>query len=216
MNAPTLTRLTLNPRHGAVRADLADAVSLHKTLMRLVPDNLGSTPRATAGLLFRLETTHEPIVLIQTATQPDLAALPHQYGTAHTKTLTAMFQALRPGITAHYRITAAPTIDRSAGTPHPHPVTGKRRGKTTPLTGPAALQWWQRRAQTAGLDVLTCHTTPRPFPRQDRTRPGPFHKLTQFEGIARVTNTDLLTSALRGGIGKGKTYGAGLLSLSPT
>ncbi|MFE2267239.1 type I-E CRISPR-associated protein Cas6/Cse3/CasE [Streptomyces griseosporeus] len=49
----SLTRLVLDPQHPAVRADLADVDSLHKTLMRLVPDHIGPTPRATAGLLFR-------------------------------------------------------------------------------------------------------------------------------------------------------------------
>ncbi|WP_407109613.1 type I-E CRISPR-associated protein Cas6/Cse3/CasE [Streptomyces sp. DSM 116494] len=51
----SLTRIVLDPQHAAARADLADVDSLHKTLMRLVPDHIGPTPRATAGLLFRTE-----------------------------------------------------------------------------------------------------------------------------------------------------------------
>ncbi|MFG3480103.1 type I-E CRISPR-associated protein Cas6/Cse3/CasE [Streptomyces sp. NPDC047980] len=209
-----LTRLTLDPRHTAVRKDLADVDSLHKTLMRLVPDNLGPHPRARAGLLFRLETGPEPVLLIQTAHQPDLNALPRRYGTAQTRNIAPMFTALRPGMPVRYRITAAPTIARSAGTPHPHPVTGKRRGKTTPLTGDAADAWWHRRALAAGLEPLTSHATPRPFPRKDHSRIGPY-TLTQFEGHARITDTDLLTTAVTHGIGKAKNYGAGLLSLAP-
>ncbi|WP_329392086.1 type I-E CRISPR-associated protein Cas6/Cse3/CasE [Streptomyces sp. NBC_01716] len=45
----TLTRIVLNPRHRAVRNDLADSRQLHKTLMRLVPDNLGPSPAPPPG-----------------------------------------------------------------------------------------------------------------------------------------------------------------------
>ncbi|MER5852962.1 type I-E CRISPR-associated protein Cas6/Cse3/CasE [Streptomyces sp. NPDC002012] len=211
----SLTRIVLNTSHRAVRADLTDANSLHKTLMRLAPDGLGPNPRATAGLLFRLENGTDPVLLVQTADHPDLTALPDQYGTAQTRDLTPLFQALTPGLTVRYRITAAPTAARSDGTPTRHPITGKRRGKTTPLTGQDATAWWQRRATTAGLDTTTCWATPRPFPRKDRTQPGPYYALTQFEGLARITDTHLLTNALQTGIGKGKSYGAGLLSLAP-
>ncbi|MGX8910214.1 type I-E CRISPR-associated protein Cas6/Cse3/CasE [Streptomyces netropsis] len=55
---------------------------------------------------------------------------------------------------------------------------------------------------------------PRPFPRSTRNLPGPHHHLTQFDGTARITDPDLLTTALHTGIGKGKPYGAGLLSLT--
>ncbi|MGI5041579.1 type I-E CRISPR-associated protein Cas6/Cse3/CasE [Streptomyces sp. JAC128] len=39
--------------------------------------------------------------------------------------------------------------------------------------------------------------------------------MTQFDGFARITDTGLLTHALKNGIGRAKTYGAGLLSLVP-
>lgn len=40
----SLTRISLNPHNRAVRADLADVDSLHKTLMRLAPDHNSPTP----------------------------------------------------------------------------------------------------------------------------------------------------------------------------
>ncbi|WP_329167873.1 type I-E CRISPR-associated protein Cas6/Cse3/CasE [Streptomyces sp. NBC_01685] len=84
----SLTRIALNPHTTAARADLADVDSLHKTLMRLTPDNNGPTPRTTAGLLFRTETGPDPTLLVQTAHTPDLTALPTHYGTARTIDLT--------------------------------------------------------------------------------------------------------------------------------
>ncbi|MGW6511070.1 type I-E CRISPR-associated protein Cas6/Cse3/CasE [Streptomyces niveus] len=208
----TLTRIVLNPRHRAVRNDLADSRQLHTTLMRLVPDNLGPSPRAAAGLLYRLEPAAEPVVFVQTTHHPDLTALPRHYATAKSHDLTAMFTGLQPGLLVHYRITAAPLANRSA-TAVRNPVTGSRRGKHTPLTGDAALAWWHRRATEAGLEILTGHGTPRPFPRRDTTT-GPHYRLTQFNGTARITDPHLLAHALTKGIGKGKPYGAGLLSLA--
>ncbi|MEH0400665.1 type I-E CRISPR-associated protein Cas6/Cse3/CasE [Streptomyces sp. B21-088] len=131
----SLTRIALNPHNLAVRADLADVDSLHKTLMRLVPDHNSPTPRAAAGLLFRTESGPDPTLLVQTAHVPDLINLPADYGTARTVDLTPLLNSLTPGRTVRYRITAAPTVARSAGNPNRHPVTGKRRGKITHLTG---------------------------------------------------------------------------------
>lgn len=207
-----LTRIVLDPRHRAVRADLADVNNLHKTLMRLVPDRAGPTPRATGGLLFRTEHGPDPTLLIQTAHTPDLTALPSGYGTVQTIDLTPLLSYLTPGRPMHYRITAAPTVALSAGNPTRHPVTGKRRGKTTPLTGADATAWWHRRATAAGLEPVTISSTPRPFPR---ARASPQYTLTQFDGLAHITDPGLLTHALTHGIGKAKTYGAGLLSLTP-
>lgn len=211
----SLSRLILDPRHPAVRADLADVDSLHKTLMRLVPDHAGPTPRARAGLLFRTEPEPDPVLLVQTANPPDLTALPTHYGTGRTLDLTPLLNSLTPGRTVRYRITAAPTVARSAGNPTPHPVTGKRRGKITHLTGDDALAWWQRRATAAGLEPVTITSLPRPFPRTRVTRSAPYFTLTQFDGLARITDTTRLTDALKHGIGRAKSYGAGLLSLAP-
>ncbi|RSN68457.1 type I-E CRISPR-associated protein Cas6/Cse3/CasE, partial [Streptomyces sp. WAC 05379] len=43
----------------------------------------------------------------------------------------------------------------------------------------------------------------------------PTHRLLQFDGTAHITDPDALTDALLTGIGRAKSYGAGLLSLAP-
>ncbi|WP_329392087.1 type I-E CRISPR-associated protein Cas6/Cse3/CasE [Streptomyces sp. NBC_01716] len=152
-------------------------------------------------------------MFVQTAHQPDLTSLPRHYASAQSRDLTAMFTGLQPGLPVHYRINAAPLASRSA-TAVRDPVTGGRRGKRTPLAGDDALAWWHRRATAAGLEIITGHGTPRPFPRRDRST-GPHYRLTQFNGTARITDPHLLAHALTNGIGKGKPYGAGMLSLVP-
>ena len=105
----TLTRIRLNPRCPAVRRDLYDAVQQHKTVMRLIPQGLGPQARQHAGLLFRLERDPAPTLLIQTLQPPNLAALPHAYGTAETRDLSRMLNGLIAGMPVRYRITANPS-----------------------------------------------------------------------------------------------------------
>ncbi|MGI5473348.1 type I-E CRISPR-associated protein Cas6/Cse3/CasE [Streptomyces sp. CA-132043] len=212
-----LTRIHLNLNHPVVRRDLADRVGLHKTLMRLAPDPHGPHPRQQAGLLFRLEHHHQPSLLIQTTHPPHLDGLPTRYGTVQTRDLAPVLHHLRAGQTVLYRITAAPTRHK------PAPVYGHRpdgtplrpRGIRTPLRDPDdALAWWHRQAAVAGLTLTFATLTPRPFPRRDRD--SPYHVLVQFDGHATIADPHALAAALCSGIGQGKPYGAGLLSLAPS
>lgn len=223
----TLTRIRLNRRSQAVRRDLADAVSLHKSVMLLAPDDLGENPRQQAGLLFRLEDATDdtpPTLLVQSHQPPDLTRLPHHYGTAETRPLHPMLQALTPGRPVRYRITANASATRRVLDDH-QPVNNQHGRKIIALHGDDALAWWQRRAHQAGLTLTTTAITPARFPRKRRHptaksseqthQPGPVHVLTRFDGLATITDPDQLRHALLTGIGRGKPYGAGLLTLAP-
>jgi CRISPR system Cascade subunit CasE len=212
MTGAVLARIRLNHENGAVRRDLRDAAELHRTIMRLVPDNLGDHARQQTGLLFRVDTTdYDTILLVQSSEGVlDPARLPAGYGTTEIKDLAPMFKALRPGLQVRYRITANPSKRQRLGPERP-----KERGKVIPLTGPDADQWWARRAAEAGLRLHTLLPTPLDPARSRGKSPGPKHCLVRFEGTASVTDADTLAHAIRTGIGKGKPYGAGLLSLAP-
>ncbi|MET7903875.1 type I-E CRISPR-associated protein Cas6/Cse3/CasE [Streptomyces anthocyanicus] len=194
-----IARIRLNPYSRTVQRDLRDATQMHRTVMRLAPDNLGDSPRRTAGLLYRVdETTTTSTLLIQGNTL-DPSRLPADYGHADLKDLTPMFTALRKGLPVSYRV-------EHKG----------QRGRIIPLSGPDADQWWMQRAADAGLQlhVLT-HTN------LDAARPrgadaaSMRHSLIRYDGTATITDPDALTQALLAGIGRGKAYGAGLLSLAP-
>ncbi|MFF1643191.1 type I-E CRISPR-associated protein Cas6/Cse3/CasE [Streptomyces sp. NPDC058246] len=225
----TLTRIRLNRRSKEVRRDLTDTVSLHKTVMLLAPDDLGKHPRQKAGLLYRLEDATDdtpPTLLIQSHQPPDLTRLPRDYGHAETRALHPVFQALTPGRPVRYRITANVSAARRVLDDH-QPVDNKHGRRVVALYGDDALAWWQRRAHQAGLALTTTDTTPARF-RRPRKHPhpatehgqtdhhaGPQHVLTRFDGLATITDPDRLRHALLTGIGRGKPYGAGLLSLAP-
>ncbi|MCM3266843.1 type I-E CRISPR-associated protein Cas6/Cse3/CasE [Streptomyces thermoviolaceus] len=216
-----LTRVMPDLRNRQARADLASAVNLHHRVMKLYPDGIGDQARKQLGVLFRSEDgPRGPQLLIQSRVRPDLGKLPTNYGTAETKPLTPLLEALRPGLFVRYRI-AANAI--------------RKPGKTTralyhlnsviPLTGTAAEEWWIRQAENGGLKIHSVHSTPLDTARgtstrgrqpDARTRQTVVHARTRFEGTALIQDADLLRQRLADGIGKGKAYGCGLLTLAPT
>ncbi|MGW8376007.1 type I-E CRISPR-associated protein Cas6/Cse3/CasE [Streptomyces sp. ODS28] len=191
--------------------DVENAVDLHRSVMRLFPDGLGDTARQTASVLFRLDegpAGHQ--ILIQSAVEPDLTRLSPGYGKARTKELTPLLAALRPGALVHYRITANATRKLGKNT------TAGRPKQLVPLHGQEAEEWWLRQAERAGLQPRTVQNTA----LSDATgrRQGQHritHARTRFDGLAEVHDVEALTEQIATGIGRGKSYGCGLLSVAP-
>ncbi|MFF8932310.1 type I-E CRISPR-associated protein Cas6/Cse3/CasE [Streptomyces longwoodensis] len=217
MNDVWLTRIVPHPTSRDARRDLGDAVGLHRRLMSLFPDELGPDPRASLGILHRVEDTPAgPCILMQSAHRPDLNRLPEHYGTTATRQLGPLIAALHPGATVHFRCVANPVRKPGATTRSLYNLPA-----VVPLSGTHADQWWMRQADTAGLKVLTLHSQPLDSATgvrgtrgadQQRIR----HARTRFDGTALVTDPDRLRQKLADGIGRGKAYGCGLLTLAPT
>ena len=213
-----LTSLTPNLDHRDTLTDLADVTRLHRRLMSLFPDSLGASARSAAGLLFRVETAANSVrVLIQSSIQPDLSLLPHRYGHAETTRLDGFLQMLTTGMTVRYRITANPSKQLPRGHPGPgHP------GQRVALRGAQAEAWWRKRADHAGLTLTNVVM----LPRQDLVgqQTGQIskasqkeirHAAAQYDGTATIQDVDTVRDAISKGIGRGKPYGCGLLSLAP-
>jgi CRISPR system Cascade subunit CasE len=206
-----IARIRLNPHSRTVQRDLRDATHMHRTVMRLVADNLGPSPRRTASLLYRVDETDTASTLLVQATHLDPSRLPAEYGHAEIKDLAPMFTALRKDLAVRYRIVLNPTKRERLPLEHKN-----QRGRVVPLSGPEADQWWMRRAISAGLQPHVLIPAPlaaaRPRgPEAPRMR----HNLIRYDGTATVTDPHTLTQALLTGIGRGKPYGAGLLTLAP-
>ncbi|GGM23180.1 hypothetical protein GCM10010129_79410 [Streptomyces fumigatiscleroticus] len=206
-----LARIRLNPHSREVQRDLRDATQMHRTVMRMVPDGLGDSPRQRAELLYRLEETDTSSTLLVQAAHLDPALLSAGYGQAEIKSLAPMFAALCKGLAVRYRIVLNPAKRERL------PVEEKgKRGKIVPLSGADADQWWHRRAEAAGLQLhILTPTTLAPIRPRGKEAPPMRHSLLRYDGTATVTDPTALTEALRAGIGRGKPYGAGLLSLAP-
>jgi CRISPR system Cascade subunit CasE len=208
-----LTRIIPDPRNRQASRDFRNTVELHYRVMKLFPDNLGDQARKQLGILFRAEETPQgPYLLLQSRTQPDLNLLPPGYGTADTRPLNPLLDALRPGLPVRYRIDANAVRKPRKTTQELHGLK-----PVVALTGPAATEWWQRQAEQSGLKIDTVHATrliaASGLKAQEKQR---IHNArTRFEGNALISDPELLRRRVEEGIGRGKAYGCGLLSLAP-
>ncbi|ANS62344.1 hypothetical protein SLINC_0120 [Streptomyces lincolnensis] len=86
-----------------------------------------------------------------------------------------------------------------------------------PLTGAHADEWWIRQADTVGLKPLTLNSHPLDAARTPMSGSPQriHHARTRFDGSATITDSDLLRQKITDGIGRGKAYGCGLLSIAP-
>ncbi|AJE83982.1 hypothetical protein SLNWT_3606 [Streptomyces albus] len=215
MTSLWLTRIAPDPRSREARRDLGDAVGLHRRLMSLFPDDLGPDPRRRLGLLHRVDDARGgPAILLQSAHQPDLTKLPDGYGRSATRSLDPLLGLLRGGLQIHYRCTASAVRKPGATTRSRYKLP-----EVVALHGADAEEWWQRQADTAGLKLLSLLS--QPLDDATGTRSGQKdrqrirHSRTRFDGVAVIVDPDQLRTKLTAGIGRGKAYGCGLLTLAP-
>ncbi len=204
-----LAQILVDERHREIRRELADAERLHKRLMMLVPDELGDDARTLAGLLFRVDRrVGRTRLLVQTRLQPEVHRLPAPYAQAAVRDLGPFLDRLTVGTAVHYRIVA--NASKRGGR-----NAGKQAGKIIPLRGADADEWWTRRAAGCGLELRSLVGSPLGDVTGDRTGGRVRHALTRFDGLGVIVDADAARRAVLDGVGRAKSYGAGLLSLAP-
>lgn len=211
-----LSRIALADTRPEVTGDLTDAARLHQRIMTLFPDGLGEHARAAAGILFRVDQDLAGTsILIQSHIEPDPKRLPSGYGHIQIRALDPLLDALRPGLPLRYRLTANATKKLGRNTTDGKPLT------VVPLHGAEAEAWWARKAHEAGIELRILTATSLETAQGTR-RPGNGHKpqfvrhaRTRFDGTATITDPDRLRKALTTGVGRGKSYGCGLLTIAP-
>ncbi|MET9796262.1 type I-E CRISPR-associated protein Cas6/Cse3/CasE [Nocardiopsis alba] len=209
-----ITQIQPALRSREARRDLGSAVGMHHRLMSLFPDGAGQNARQTFGVLFRVEDTPRgPQILLQSNTEPELSRLPMHYGANQTKELSPLLDALEAGRYVRYRI-AANAVRRPG-----HTTKAKNDvNSVVPLLGKEAEEWWIRQAEASGLTIHRLGSQTLDAARGER-KEGQHkirHARTLFEGTARITDACLLRERTITGIGRGKAYGCGLLSLAPS
>lgn len=206
-----LARITLNPRSRDVHHDLRDHTALHRRVSALFPDQGGNSPRTVHNVLYRLERelSGASLLVQSTAITVNRNALPANYmaNGIDYRELTPLLDWATPGRTVRYRIDAHPLKTEF--------VRGQR-GRRVSLTGEAALTWWERKAADAGLTPHLVLDTPQPPVLATRGEKKRAHlAVTRFDGIATVTDPGALRQAITTGIGQGRAFGVGLLSIAP-
>ncbi|GAB2525955.1 type I-E CRISPR-associated protein Cas6/Cse3/CasE [Nocardiopsis aegyptia] len=217
-----LTKIDLDDRDRNVRRSTAG--DQHRILMSLVSDSLGGqkvdSPRHKAGLLFRMEETRAGRhMLVQTRCELNLERLPSGFRPAGVKDLTPLLKHLNEGDIVRYRIAGCP-MKRLGKSSRPREMwkqNGQRLSSGAhelPLIGEAADAWWKNRAEQNGLGLLSSYATRVEERVDNKGDRGVRMPAVRFDGLARVRDAEAVRTAVLNGIGRGKTFGCGLLSLA--
>jgi CRISPR system Cascade subunit CasE len=237
-----LSRLLLDVRAGITRRFLSDVNYLHQQVLAAFPEGLSpAAPRAALGVLFRLERIGDGrlILIVQSAAAPDWRRFPlsalvvadHLGGDGTNpavKEVGAQFASLTTGMPLRFRLRANPTkkVDTKTG-----PDGRRRNGRRVALNKEADReQWLARKGEQHGFRVSSVSVAGRDTPdlldvsegRAQGYRPAASEGhgtmtfgSALFEGILVVTDAGRFREALRTGVGSGKAFGFGLLSVAP-
>lgn len=213
-----LSQWRFNPRLRPVQQALADSHALHRLVMSAFPQAApGEEARQAFGILYRVdidEKTGVPSLLLQSRVRPDrspLAPLLISTPERDTKDVAQFYDALTAGSTLLFRLRANPT----------RRVPGKRTddkcaGKRVNLQSDDEQQaWLARKLSEVGCQLGACSIRPGLTQRGRREGQRISHGAVTFDGLLRVEDADKLRAGIRAGIGAGKAYGFGLLSLAP-
>lgn len=222
-----LSRLLLDPRSRAVRRDLADCQQLHRTIMSAFPQTQPSDDRARErfGVLHRLEVNNRQnrlILYVQSVEEPDWSILPPGYLLSEAerpKRVDSIYRSLPANAVLSFRLKANPS--KRLNVPRIGPDGRRRLGQRVELRQEEdQINWLRRKGAQGGFDLLGVRVLGQEKEQGRRQRQGgsdsPLTLATVvFEGHLRITDTDkFYHHSLALGIGPGKAYGLGLLSLA--
>ncbi len=231
-----LSEVVLNPRRHAVMRALGDSYALH----RLVSMTFRGGDREGLGrVLYRADSVPEGVrLLIQSAQVPELSRLgPMLIRQRGPKAVALRSPAGEPvfkrGTVLRFRLHANPTF--RAGRDHTQEVAGKRLAI---MDRSGQLEWLRRKGTHGGFELIPvpqgsdwCD----PFEGEPEARAevriteldffngykrggDATHRITQlgvrFDGVLRVIESESFVHTLETGVGAGKGFGFGLLSVA--
>lgn len=217
-----LTRVEVNQHRPETGTLLASPHLIHGAVNACFP------PSARSGrILWRLDRSRTVAALyVVSEARPDVSSMVEQYGWPNADggwrvlNYDTILPAVKDGSMFRFRLTASPS--RSIQ-PWDLPPGGRNpRGIRVPVTGEVdQLDWFLERSEGWGFTTVDAsgvshvhvsHSGRSEFVKGDG-RVVTFARGT-FNGVLRVTNADVLRERLTSGIGGGKAYGCGLLTLA--
>lgn len=206
-----LSQLILNPQSSLVLKDLANPYDLHRSMMSAFSEQLPPNER----VLYRLEINrHEPwlTVLVQSHSRPhwdELLSKRYNLIPAAVKEFDFSFS---PRQIFRFRLTANPTKRMRK--------EGKEEGpRVAILREEEQITWLNKKAAAGGFSVLKVETSKVPRPDGIKVIKCKKHYIrcisVDFRGWLQITDTELMIETCKNGIGSGKSFGCGLLSLAP-
>lgn len=170
-----------------------------------------------SGFLFRIDTLSNGrvVILVQSAIEPDW-----DYAFRNAKYLLAAPPEVKPfeprfskGQCLRFRLAANPTRRLSKHSPD---VKEESIGKRVPVPTHMLIDWLARNAESAGFIIERDATTIHPgyiyWNKNDKRQR---LRSVLFDGFLQVTDANAFRMTLTHGIGSGKAFGFGLLSVAP-
>lgn len=228
------SRLILNERNPEVRRDIADCNRLHSRILRAFPqvEQKGNV-REQFGVLYRLESPDENssgwCLLAQSVHNPDWSTLPVTYAQRQPdlKQIDEIYDRITSGMVFRFRLRANPT--KRVGRKDDERWQGRR---VALRREEEQIEWLQRKGEQNGFMLVPVHSNGkvvdvrgvfepdakgrRRSANQEASAGGRLtFGSTLFEGFLSVNDAAQFRLALEHGIGSGKAFGFGLLSIAP-
>ncbi len=201
-----LARIDLAETPGVRRA-MRNPALMHRLLMGAFAPDVGG--RLGAGLLYRVED--ERRILAQYAAPAVWAKLGQDMKGSETRGAGQAHEALRPGMQLRFLLHANATFDG---------VVDGRRRRTAIRDAARQVGWLQRKLVDAGAEPaldngrLALSVGQTWSQRGLRGDQAIVHQGVVFAGVLVVLDADQLRVALRAGVGRGRAYGFGLLTVA--
>lgn len=238
-----LTKMILNPRSNQVRKEVGNPQELHRTISRAFPPIENSpdlkkherkTPRNQYNILYRLDIDRhrgKAFLLVQSEHKPDWNFLESNYSDElETKNIGENYGAVENGMNLIFRLQANPTkrvgkSDQKADDKFKPAGNKTIRRRVELRTDEDRTDWLVRQGTRLGFQIGNLKIEPAvrnvisakegkiSFTKKGKNNPITYGSVV-FEGVLQVTDADKFREALVNGIGQGKAYGFGLLSVA--
>lgn len=207
-----LTRVYLNARRQGAKKLLGSPQAIHAAIQSGFPPGLDpGRPLWRVDLDDRLR----PTLYVLSRGRPDLTHLEEQAGwptqpTAQSASYAPLLDSLAAGQAWAFRLRANPT--------HRATVGGRKRIMAHATVG-HQMEWLRSKADSLGVDLgskesPTFQLTEREVLDFRRGEGRVTLGVARFDGLLTVVDASALRSALVAGIGRGKAYGCGLMTLA--
>ncbi|MGO9177494.1 MAG: type I-E CRISPR-associated protein Cas6/Cse3/CasE [Desulfobaccales bacterium] len=180
------------------------------------------TRKADSGFLFRIDPRPggRAVILVQSAVRPDWDYAFHnaRYLLAAPPEMKSFDLHFTKGQSLLFRLVANPTrrLRKHSLEADGQPIEEKWEGKRVPVRDEQLFDWLARRAEPAGFSVKADCTNVQPgYIYVNKTKDGYGHRLrsVRYDGILNVADPARIQETIIHGIGPGKAFGFGLLSL---
>jgi CRISPR system Cascade subunit CasE len=170
-----------------------------------------------SGFLFRIDPlpNGRAMVIVQSAIEPDWGYAFHN--ATYLLAMAPQVQAFEPrflkGQRLLFRLAANPTRRLSR-----HSLDAKEAsiGKRVPVPAASLVDWLVRQAEKGGFRVEQDATTFQTgYAYVNKNGSGQRLRSVLFNGLLEVTDADIFRQTVIRGIGSGKAFGFGLLSVTP-